>query len=108
MIAEPITLIVLDFKTRLIAEGVPLRRVVVFGSQARGDADEDSDIDVLVLIDGPADYRTRKKVYRCAIDAGYDTGDIIQPVTMNFDEFEHGIERASLLAMAVRAEGIEV
>jgi predicted nucleotidyltransferase len=32
-----------------------LRGVVLFGSEARGDAEPDSDIDVLVLLEGPID-----------------------------------------------------
>ena len=35
--------------------GTRLRGVVLFGSQARGDATPQSDIDVLVLLDGPVD-----------------------------------------------------
>lgn len=30
-----------------------LRRVLLFGSEARGDADEASDVDLLVLLEGP-------------------------------------------------------
>ena len=33
-----------------------LRGVVLYGSEARGDTTVDSDIDMLVLLDGPADY----------------------------------------------------
>jgi len=38
------------------AYGPRLRGVVLFGSEARGDAEPDSDIDVLVLLDGPVAY----------------------------------------------------
>lgn len=42
----------------LLAEafGRRLRGVVLYGSEARGQSDPDSDIDVLVLLDGPFDY----------------------------------------------------
>lgn len=33
--------------------GDRLRRAILYGSQARGDADEESDVDVLVVLDGP-------------------------------------------------------
>ena len=33
-----------------------LRGIVLYGSEAREDAQPDSDIDVLVLLDGPVDY----------------------------------------------------
>ena len=33
--------------------GPRLKRLVLFGSQARGDATPESDVDVLVVLDGP-------------------------------------------------------
>lgn len=38
------------------AHGGRLQGIVLFGSEARGQSDEDSDIDVLVLLDGAVDY----------------------------------------------------
>lgn len=38
------------------AHGPRLRGIVLYGSEARGDARPDSDIDVLVLLDGPVEY----------------------------------------------------
>lgn len=38
------------------AFGERLRGVILYGSEARGQAEADSDIDLLVLLDGPVDY----------------------------------------------------
>ncbi|MGB2821516.1 MAG: nucleotidyltransferase domain-containing protein [Phycisphaerae bacterium] len=38
------------------AHGERLRGVVLYGSEARGDAQPDSDIDLLVLLDDPVEY----------------------------------------------------
>ena len=38
------------------AHGRRLRGVVLYGSEARGQADEQSDIDLLVLLEDPVDY----------------------------------------------------
>ena len=44
--------LILDFKKRLPSEITShLRRLVIFGSRARRQADEDSDLDLLVLVD---------------------------------------------------------
>lgn len=46
-----------EIKQRLLkAHGHRLRGVVLYGSEVRGEARPDSDIDVLVLLDGPIDY----------------------------------------------------
>ncbi len=39
-----------------VAHGDRLRGVVLYGSQARGAARDDSDVDILVLLDGPINY----------------------------------------------------
>lgn len=36
--------------------GNRLKGIMLYGSEARGDATEDSDIDLLVLLDGPVDW----------------------------------------------------
>lgn len=51
---------------RLVDAGVG--RVLVFGSVARGDATEDSDIDLVAIFDDLGDYSTRFK-QRCALEA---------------------------------------
>ena len=53
----------------LIAHGRRLRAVVLYGSEARGEAQPDSDLDVLVLLNGPIDYG---KDLRTNINALYD------------------------------------
>ncbi len=59
-----------EIKQRLLrAHGRRLRGVVLYGSEARHDARPDSDIDLLVLLDGPIDY---SRDLRVNIDALYD------------------------------------
>ena len=94
-------------KQALIEHNVPLYKAIVFGSRARGEAQPDSDLDVLVLIEHitPA---LRKTISHCAWEVGFEAGVLIQTVVMSREEAEHGPEQSSLLMLAIREEGIPV
>ena len=47
---------VLQEAVRRLVEGFHPAAIILFGSQARGTADERSDVDLLVLCDPPADH----------------------------------------------------
>jgi predicted nucleotidyltransferase len=49
--------------------GERLKGTVLYGSRARGDFSEDSDIDLLVLLEGPVDFGAE---LRAVVDALYD------------------------------------
>lgn len=38
------------FRRRLAKEGIPITRLILFGSYANGNADKDSDIDIAVIV----------------------------------------------------------
>jgi len=96
-----------NFRSRLI-ERVPIHEMVLFGSRARGDADPDSDLDVLVVTEGEWDWDTRDYISRCAWEAGFEEGIIVVPVVFSRDAWENGCERSSLLAQAVREDGVPI
>ena len=98
--------IVRELKSKLQSH-VQLRRLCVFGSRARGDADPDSDMDVLVEVNA-LDRQARKQVTEDAWEVGLRNGVVIVPVTVERSEWETGVQKSSLLAMAVAMEGIEV
>ena len=100
--------VVMERLKLLISGRLPLHQMVLFGSRARGDAEPDSDFDVLVVLDGPADRSARETVSDCAWETGLEHGMVIVPIVVSRDEWERGPERYSLLAEAIRAEGVPV
>ena len=65
-----------------VREALPGRvaRVVAFGSRARGDHDEDSDLDVAVFVEGELARRDRDAVYHVGYRLLLERGVMIQPL----------------------------
>jgi DNA polymerase sigma len=100
--------LVLERFKRLLTQHVPLDQVIVFGSRARGDAESESDMDVIVVLTDSSDDADRDRVSDCAWEAGFTEGIVIVPVVFTRQQWQQGPEHHSLLAQAVRREGISV
>jgi predicted nucleotidyltransferase len=98
---------IIDTFTLLIKKKLGVHRIELFGSRARGDADPDSDMDVLAIVD---DITPELEDYisECAWEAGFKYGIVVVPVVFTRDEWENGPERYSLLAESIRAEGVRL
>lgn len=84
--------------------GDRLKRIILFGSQARGDAWPGSDIDVLVVLFESLDtYADGRLVTEFIAKISIETGELISCVFMDEARFEHSPE--SLLA-DIRHDGI--
>lgn len=77
----------------LIKEAVkseePDATIILYGSRARGDNRNDSDIDILILLN--KEYITRadeKKVKFPVYDIEFDTGKIISPLVLSIKDWE--------------------
>ncbi len=79
--------------------------VIVFGSRARGDADEYSDLDVVVVLEEDLNDSIRDYVSDSAWHAGFEEGIVVVPVLFSRQEWQMGAVRNSLLARAVEMEG---
>jgi uncharacterized protein len=91
-----------------LAGRVRLSEMILFGSRARGDSDPDSDMDVLVVLDGPVSKQSREIVSDCAWKIGFDAGIVVVPVVVSRENWEQGPEHESLLAKAVKEEGVSI
>ncbi|MEW6262342.1 MAG: nucleotidyltransferase domain-containing protein [Thermodesulfobacteriota bacterium] len=91
---------------KLLQEKVKLHQAIVFGSRARGDADPESDMDVLVVLDEPRTSEKREIVSSCAWEIGFDAGIVVASVVFSREEWENGPEYYSPFAETVRSEGI--
>jgi predicted nucleotidyltransferase len=86
--------------------GPRLVRLMLFGSQARGDAESGSDIDVLVVLEGPV--RPGEEIRRSLNDVAelsLENNMVFSCVFVSRDRFESEL---SPLLINVRREGVPV
>ncbi len=66
-------------------------KMIIYGSYARGDFKEKSDIDIMILVDIPEEdiWKYENTVYDLAYDIMMDTGFDISPVIKNINQFNY-------------------
>ena len=86
--------------------GPRLKRLVLFGSWARGDAQPKSDVDLLVVLEGPAGaYKEAKRSSRVATRAAAYRDTALSFVHMSEEDFS---EDRRPLVQSVKKEGIDL
>lgn len=91
--------------------GDDLLRVVLFGSKARGDSDEESDIDVLVVVvRTPNDdyWQHRRQLSAIAGDLDLEYDVILSTLLMDEPEFTEMRRANLLLNRRIQQDGIEL
>jgi uncharacterized protein len=88
--------------------GSRLREVRVFGSVARGEAREDSDVDVLVVLDRIERHADRRLVHETAHDAGFARDLPLQALVLDERELELLRQRETGLARDLDREGVRL
>jgi predicted nucleotidyltransferase len=82
-----------DYILQLIKTSIsntePNAILILYGSYARGDYREDSDLDILVLVDKDKITRTdQKRIKYPLYDIEFDTGTIISPLVFSKKDWE--------------------
>lgn len=84
----------------------PSASVILYGSRARGTAREDSDWDLLVLVDGRVDAE-RKRALRDALYAlEWDTGEVITSSIKSRESWNEPRLKVSPFYQAVNRDGV--
>lgn len=86
-----------------------LSKVIVYGSYARGDYKEQSDVDVMILVDLSEDEikKVENDVYDIAFEIEMETGVDISPVIKNEVQYEYWVDVLPYYRN-VREEGVVV
>ena len=89
--------------------GDELKKVVVYGSYARGDYQKNSDVDIMILVDAD-DYEIKKRfnlVCDLAFDYELEYGVVISPLVKNEEHFKKWSETLPFYRN-VKQEGVTV
>lgn len=89
--------------------GSKLRGIILYGSCARGDFSNDSDIDVLVLLNSPQEEISiqRNKIQDVTDRLDWDYDVVLAPVFQNFDVYEK-YRPVSVFYQNVQKEGVRI
>ena len=89
--------------------GDSIKKIILYGSYARGDFNKNSDIDIMILADLSDDeiVKYRHKIYDYAYDIEYENNFEIElmPLLKNIDKFNYWLE-AIPFYMNVQREGV--
>ena len=98
---------VLEKFKSLVSQRTKVCEIRAFGSRARGDAAEYSDLDVLVVVDN-LDYALEKYISECAWEAGFPEDIIVIPVSIGIDMLKNSPIRESVFIKNIYREGVTV
>ena len=98
--------VALELKNRL-AGFVQLVDFSVFGSRARGDSMEDSDMDVFIEVEN-LDKDLKERVQDAAWEVGFENFMVISPLIFTRDELENSPLRSSPIVRVIKEEGSQI
>jgi predicted nucleotidyltransferase len=84
--------------------GPRLRQVVLYGSYARGEADDESDVDLLIVADG-ARGEGRDRIIELMSDLCIRIGRLIVPAMVDTKQWQWLVEQEAPIALNIQREG---
>ena len=91
---------------RAITEAAAGAEVILYGSRARGDAGEDSDYDLMVIVDGTVDMALEEKIHEQIFPLELDSEAVLTLIVYNKQQWDSPLYRAIPLHKNVDREGV--
>lgn len=89
----------------MVSQKVKVHEVRIFGSRARGTTMEESDLDILIIVDFLT-HAIEKYISDCAWEIGFANDVIVVPITISQDTLKNSAIRKSVFLKNVYNEGV--
>ena len=94
--------------SKVLKSGLPVKKLILFGSKARGTDEPDSDIDLLVLTSRPVDSEIRSDISDRLAEINLRNDVLLTSIVVSEDEWSNGLIRYMLIHDEVERDGCEI
>jgi predicted nucleotidyltransferase len=91
---------------KAIRQVVPDADVILYGSRARGDSNEHSDNDILILTNEPISMSIKERFYDHTLDLELETGAVLTLITYDRQKWDSLLYRAMPFHKNVDRDGV--
>jgi len=89
-----------------IAAEFAVDRIVLFGSVVRGEADEESDVDLLIVLQDSPTHQRRDRITRIIFDINLEYDTNLSELIVDRQTWDHGLPSVLPIHKEVEEEGI--
>ena len=83
-------------------------RIVLFGSVVRGTSDEESDLDVLIVLQEPADHQIRNRISRVILDINLEHDTNLSGLVVDQKAWDGGLLSVLPIHDEVEEQGVRL
>lgn len=106
LVLKPPDRAAIEEASRLLRERFPVEEVILFGSKARGDDDDESDIDLLVLTSRDLSRRERHEIVRALFPLQLAHDVVLSPLIVAASEWRDGLLSVHPIRSEVDEQGV--
>jgi predicted nucleotidyltransferase len=91
-----------------ISEEFAVDRIVLFGSVARGQADEESDVDLLIILKDPLSHQVRDHITSIILDINLEYDTYLSELIVDRQTWDTGLLSILPIHQVIEEEGIRL